>query len=302
MTNLFMHPRHEVQDWESPEFSKAGIEVKVLRGDLFHPWMQGNKWYKLRHFARLAESNNASGFVSIGGPWSNHLQALGSYAAERNLRSLFFIRGEEREWAHHPPVIRLRSLGACLFPISRSDFRLATEGEVFLKDFLPDSESPRLIEVPLGATSPETIEHTIEWAEYLKSCFDFTDLILPVASGGTLAGMLAGLPKNIRIHGIDVLNSKGGLVKTTQDLLKKAGIQARAELQWHPDYHFGSYARNSPALLTFMKGLRTNQNIPSEHVYSGKAFYAVSDLADKGHFSRGSKLLVLHTGGLFQWS
>ena len=302
MTDLFMEPLHVVQEWNSPAFSKAGIEVQVLRGDMFHPWIQGNKWYKLRHFASLAEKENAPGFISVGGPWSNHLQAIGAFAAEKRLEAVFVIRGEESEWHNYPSVLQLRKTGARLFGISRSKFRLITSGEVSIRDVLPDPVSlENYTEIPLGASAPETVKHTARWAEFLCSRYDFSDLILPVASGGTLAGMLAGLPEAISVHGIDVLNSKGGLVKTTQDLLRKAGMEARAKLHWHGNYHFGSYAQNSPHLSSFMKALHQDHNIPSEHVYSGKAFFAVSDLADKGQFLHRKKLLVIHTGGLFQW-
>jgi 1-aminocyclopropane-1-carboxylate deaminase len=188
-----------------------------------------------------------------------------------------------------------------LKPVSRSDFRDITTGKTSLKDLAGQNFSGSLTEVPLGASSAETIPHAAAWAEHLLSRFDFTDLVLPIASGGTLAGMLAALPEGIRVHGIDVLNSKGGLVETVSDLLKKSGLQAKAELHWHDQYHFGAYARNHPLLQAFIDQLRLEQKVLSEPVYSGKAFYAVSDLAAKGQFLRERKVLVLHTGGLFQW-
>jgi 1-aminocyclopropane-1-carboxylate deaminase len=299
LTDLFVHPPHLLQEWESPEFRQAGIEVQIIRGDLFHPWIQGNKWYKLRHYAALAARESSNGFISMGGPWSNHLQAMAYYAAEKKLEAVFFIRGEEHEWENHPPVLQLRRFGAVLRPVSRSDFREITAGRKSLMALGQANSS--LMEVPLGASSAETIPHTAAWAEHLQSRLDFTDLVLPVASGGTLAGMLAALPEEIRVHGIDVLNSKEGLKETVYDLLEKAGLPARAELHWHDQYHFGAYARNHPLLQAFIDKLRQEQQLPSEPVYSGKAFYAVLDLAAKGHFLRGSKVLILHTGGLFQW-
>jgi 1-aminocyclopropane-1-carboxylate deaminase len=33
-------------------------------------------------------------------------------------------------------------------------------------------------------------------------------------------------------------------------------------------------------------------------VYTGKLFYALDDLAGKGFFEPGSKVLVIHSGGL----
>jgi 1-aminocyclopropane-1-carboxylate deaminase len=38
--------------------------------------------------------------------------------------------------------------------------------------------------------------------------------------------------------------------------------------------------------------------IPIEPVYTGKLFYAVANLLQKKYFMGGSKVLVLHTGGV----
>jgi 1-aminocyclopropane-1-carboxylate deaminase len=35
-----------------------------------------------------------------------------------------------------------------------------------------------------------------------------------------------------------------------------------------------------------------------EPVYSGKVFWAIKQLLEKGHFEKGTRLVILHTGGL----
>src|SRR5690606_29109439 len=66
----------------------------------------------------------------------------------------------------------------------------------------------------------------------------------------------------------------------------------------HFDYHFGGYARHSPALLDFMNEVYQASGIPTDIVYTGKLFYAIADLARKKHFQKGDRLLVIHSGGL----
>ncbi len=39
-------------------------------------------------------------------------------------------------------------------------------------------------------------------------------------------------------------------------------------------------------------------SIPSDFVYTGKLFYALQDLVNTGYFPAGSRLLVIHSGGL----
>lgn len=64
------------------------------------------------------------------------------------------------------------------------------------------------------------------------------------------------------------------------------------------DYHFGGYAKYTPALLSFMNEFYKQTSIPSDFVYTGKLFFAINDLVSNNFFNQGSKLLVIHSGGL----
>ena len=65
-----------------------------------------------------------------------------------------------------------------------------------------------------------------------------------------------------------------------------------------PDYHFGGYARSTPELLDFMNRFYQTTGIPSDFVYTGKLLYGAMDLLQKGFFPPGSRLLLIHSGGL----
>jgi 1-aminocyclopropane-1-carboxylate deaminase len=69
---------------------------------------------------------------------------------------------------------------------------------------------------------------------------------------------------------------------------------------WHleTDYHFGGYAKKTAELEEFLLRMAREQNLPLEFVYSGKMVAGVFDLIRKNYFVRGSKILLLHTGGL----
>jgi 1-aminocyclopropane-1-carboxylate deaminase len=64
------------------------------------------------------------------------------------------------------------------------------------------------------------------------------------------------------------------------------------------DYHFGGYAKSTDVLINFINDMATNHHILLDHVYNGKLFYGLFDLIDKKYFPRGSKIAVVHTGGL----
>ena len=64
------------------------------------------------------------------------------------------------------------------------------------------------------------------------------------------------------------------------------------------DYHFGGYAKHTPLLLSYMNEFYHHTTIPSDFVYTCKLFLAINDLIGNNYFKQGSKLLVIHSGGL----
>ena len=64
------------------------------------------------------------------------------------------------------------------------------------------------------------------------------------------------------------------------------------------DYHFGGYAKINVQLVTFINQFKNKHNIPLDPVYTGKMLFGIMDLINKNHFPKGSKILVIHTGGL----
>ena len=63
-------------------------------------------------------------------------------------------------------------------------------------------------------------------------------------------------------------------------------------------YEFGGYAKKNAQLINFMNEWYHATGIPSDFVYTGKLFYAVKDMIQKGFFTSGSQLLIIHSGGL----
>lgn len=66
----------------------------------------------------------------------------------------------------------------------------------------------------------------------------------------------------------------------------------------HPEYHFGGYAKTTPALLDFLTTFTSQTGILIDPVYTAKLFFALDDLIKKDFFSYGESILAIHTGGL----
>ena len=69
-------PRAALQRLHFDWLQRAGVEVAVLRLDQIDPLISGNKWFKLTEHLAQARDAGASGIISLGGAYSNHLHAL----------------------------------------------------------------------------------------------------------------------------------------------------------------------------------------------------------------------------------
>jgi len=117
-------------------------------------------------------------------------------------------------------------------------------------------------------------------------------------TGGTLAGLAAGLPAGRRALGIPVL--KGGFLTAAVEALQKEAFGARRGDWWLDDrFHFGGYARTTPALHTFAEDFTARHGVPVERLYVAKLLYALVALAEEGAFPRGTTVAAVVTGRPF---
>ena len=107
------------------------VRLSVLRDDLLHPIVSGNKWRKLSPLVEMMKDTDHRGIMSVGGLHSNHLDALSFFAQERGIDLLVWVRGLDLERLHSdglnqlsPTLARAVSRGAHLIPASRSDYDL----------------------------------------------------------------------------------------------------------------------------------------------------------------------------------
>jgi 1-aminocyclopropane-1-carboxylate deaminase len=117
-------------------------------------------------------------------------------------------------------------------------------------------------------------------------------------SGATLAGLVAGLAPRQTALGISVLKGGGFLKQDVAGLMVLAGHGERRGWDILLDYHHGGYARMTPQLVQFMDDFERRHGVPLDPVYTGKLLFAVYQLIGSGYFTRGSRVVVLHSGGL----
>lgn len=272
-----------------PVLQKHHLSLSIKRDDLLHPSISGNKWRKLKYVLRQAVSDRATGLLSFGGAWSNHLHALAAAGHALGLPTIGMVRGEP-EYATNPTLSDARAWGMTLEFVDRQTYRRRHDS-----DFLADiaRRYPGFYLIPEGGSCPLALPGMAELWQTLPPC---DELLVPVASGGTLAGLLSARPAATRITGYAVLKGKDWLSDTVCDLFAPAATDNRWQLRL--EHHGGGYAKCSATDRQAIAGLSSTLGVPLEPVYSGKAMLGLFRDIEAGFYPPGSRLVFVHTGGL----
>ena len=269
-------------------FNHAGVHVLVKREDLNHPFVSGNKWWKLKYNLEEAKRLGKKTILTFGGAYSNHIYATAAAASELQLNSIGIIRGDE-VLPLNQTLQFAREKAMDLHFITREAYREKTNAE-FIQRLQATFGDFYLI--PEGGTNDLAVKGCIEFANQISS-LEFDYVCLPVGTGGTLGGVIQGTKKGT-VLGFSVLKGGKFLDEEVQKFTRKSSVDWKII----HDYHFGGYGKTTPALMQFINDFERQYGIPLDQVYTGKMVFAVFDLISKNFFSRGSTILIIHTGGL----
>lgn len=289
-----MTPSAEViiqPDWKN----QHDITLTVKRDDLLHPIISGNKWRKLKYALIPAIAADTSHIISFGGGFSNHLHALGYCCHKLNIPFTAIVRGDYSN--NLSPMLQdLMNWNTSIQYVDRKTYQKRAE-----PDYLNmlQQQNPDALLIPEGGSQQEALQGVTEILEELNKAYDY--IVAPVASGGTLAGLITAIEKfpthrECKILGIAMLKGEGYLEQLVTDLLEQPEQTLNWQINHH--YHFGGYAKSNHELAQFCGDFYKQTAIEIEPVYSGKLFFALRDLISQDYFPAKSRILALHTGGL----
>lgn len=278
-----------VQTLHHPLFEKQHVHVSIKREDLNHLYVSGNKWWKLKFNLEEAKKTGHHTLLTFGGAHSNHIYASAAAAKEVGLKAIGIIRGEELTIQDNATLRFAHEQGMHLHFVSREDYRKKAE-PAYLQSLI--EQFGQFYSIPEGGTNELAVRGVEAFALQLKKEVDFDYLCCAVGTGGTLAGLIKALPDK-KLIGFSSL--KGSFLEAE---VKKLVQTEKTNWSINNDYHFGGYARYDTALMDFILQAEKDFNFPLEQVYTGKMFFGILDLIDKKYFPAGSKIMLLHTGGL----
>ncbi len=269
--------------------SKFHTTVDVLRLDLLHPVVSGNKWFKLKEYLIEAKALNKKTIASFGGAYSNHIVATAAAAQMNGLKSMGIIRCQKPRQLSHT-LQQAMNFGMELHFISREAYKEKTIPSEVWMHYDPN-EIYFINEGGYGSKGMEGAKDILNQTD----ASSYTHIIAAVGTGTTVAGLTEASNSNQKIIGISVLKNSFSLQQEIEALLSKDNQKKFSLIH---DYHFGGYAKCTQALLNFMNDWYRQTGIPSDFVYTGKLFFAANDLVQKNYFPEKSRLLIIHSGGL----
>jgi 1-aminocyclopropane-1-carboxylate deaminase len=263
------------------------IQAAMLRLDKLHTVVSGNKWFKLQYNLLAARSTGKQGILTFGGAYSNHIAATAAACNSQGLRSIGIIRGEAPASGNHTLAAAAGS-GMELIHISREAYR-QPDREIYRQQQYPD-----FLVVPEGGHNSAGARGCEDILSVHPTHY-FTHILCAVGTGTTLAGLInsAGVPQHIM--GIPVLKGAQYLEPAVIALLHDKPLPSWELLY---DHHLGGYAKITPILIDFINNFYEETGIPTDVVYTGKLMMAFRELSRQGRFPAGSRVLLIHTGGL----
>lgn len=286
-----------ITELKMPELEERRLQLFVKRDDLLQPAGDrrfcGNKVRKLKYNLAEAQKQGFTQWLTFGGAYSNHIAAVARAGKIYGFKTIGVIRGEPHD-PLNPTLDRATADGMQLHYLDRNSFRQKYDPDVQQQLLELFGESYML---PEGGTNELALKGCAELAIEIEQQLGAWPAYLSVAcgTGGTMAGLIRGCTGKSQVLGVSAL--KGSWMSGE---IKKLLDKDHQWTNWKvfTQYHFGGYAKFPPELRDFMLSFEKQHGIALDPVYTGKLFFGIMDQIRKDFFPKGSKIVVVHSGGL----
>jgi 1-aminocyclopropane-1-carboxylate deaminase/D-cysteine desulfhydrase-like pyridoxal-dependent ACC family enzyme len=307
-------PRFRLLDGPSPlhpmpRFSRTlggGVEVWIKREDLLPLAFGGNKLRNLEFLVGQALAERADTLVTSGRRWSNHCRLTAAAGAKAGLEVHLVLSGPPRaEEGANERIERLLGATVHVAPTAEREAR-QTLVERVTERLRAHGRRPFVIGVG-GSGVAGAVGQVL-------AAFELVDqagiagvgpdlLVIPSATGGTHAGLIAGLRlagSDARVQGVAVAQPAGALRPTIDRLLAGLGELAGRDLQERVDldetFLAPGYGRPNPAADEAAALLARSEGLLVDPIYTAKALAWLVARARDGALD-GRTVVFWHAGG-----
>ena len=291
-------------------------EVFIKRDDTLGPGLGGNKTRKLEYLFAEAQQRRTRKVVTFGGLQSNHARITTAAARKLGLEPhLFYFEARPNDLTANLLLNQLMDAHMHFIPQgSGSAGTMTLETTNRLVRFLAWLRLGRHYFIPVGGYSWRGglgyVRAAVEIDTQARALgIEKAHLVLAAGTGGTLAGLLAGLTlmdSSLFLLGIDIGKLWKGfpssLARLTGEICRRLGVRRVFKFGEIPlleaIYAGPKYGIPSPSCREAIQRLARTEGILLDPVYTGKAFAGMLDLIEKGELGSNEPIIFLHTGGL----
>lgn len=292
----------------------ASARLFVKRDDCTGLGLGGNKTRKLEFSVGAAVAAGADTLITSGSWQSNHVRQAAAAAAQAGLSFHAVIcdpvaRGTDA-YSASGNLLLDRLFGAELHFVA--DEGEATHRQIEIVSALTKAKGRVPHVIPLGASNGiGALGYAVCAEEILTQSDELgihpTAIVLATGSGGTQAGLLAGLRLNgsdIPVIGISVGEpaaiKRAKVRAVVDDMLDLIGASrstvSDAEVIVYEDYVGGGYAATDRTANSAIQTVAETEGLLLDPVYTGKAMAGLFDLVKRGVLY--GDVVFLHTGGV----
>ncbi|MBW8189432.1 pyridoxal-phosphate dependent enzyme [Neiella marina] len=276
-------------------------QISVMRDDVNHAVVSGNKLRKLKYPLQQAIAAGAKGITSFGGAYSNHAHALAYACQQLGLPCQLVIRGEEASAAQSATLADCQRWGATIHPVTRADYRLRHQPEQQLTWALPGHHI-----LPEGGSAVSALTGVAELLDERTRQFRY--IAAAVGSGGTAAGLQHGLAAGQKLLLVPAVRD-ASLPHRIASLLEQVEVQSeighnqslQPAICWLTGYEWGGFARLPAQLQQFIAAFYDRTGVLLDPVYTAKLAYAVIQEVAAKRLPADGSVLMYHSGGLQGW-
>lgn len=285
---------------------ELGLELFIKRDDLISVAGGGNKVRKLEFLLADALACGARTLLTIGALQSNHCRQTALLGAKLNLKVHLVLMGDPPD-SFQGNLFLDKLAGAQIHFTGKGEEKSLSYMEILYEELKRKNSHPYLI--PYGGSNEVGVQGYISaWQELEDQAkekgIEFDFVVLPVSSGGTMAGILLGQAltgfQAISV-GISVGPARNKLEKNIADLLKRTGMKLSANIvpsdfRLYEEFMGPGYGILDRGTKEAIRLMAQKEGVLLDPVYTGKAFRGLLDLAQRKEIK--GKVLFWHTGGV----